>query len=493
MILTAGNVLLIGSVIIFTSIVISSKVSSRVGVPMLLLFLLVGMLFGTDGLGVEFDNIKVAQTVGMIALSIILFSGGLGTKVSEIKPVLWQGAALSTLGVVLMTFITGTFIWLILLPFKGNMSVAMDYPVCLLLAAVMSSTDSASVFNILRTQNIGLRKNLRPLLELESGSNDPMANMLTIILIQICQGGDGVTGWSVAGTFLTQFTVGAICGVIFGYAFVWLVNKINLSNPSLYPIAMLSIIFFSFSITDLLHGNGYLAVYLTGIIMGNRPLVKKRECSKFLEGVTWLCQIVMFLTLGLLVVPHELLDVALLGTLIGIFMIFLGRPIAVLLTLLPFRQPSFKAKIFASWVGLRGATPILFATYPVVAGLEGSRMIFNIVFYITILSLILQGTTLTRIAQKLDLLGAAPQSGNAFGVELPEEIDSRLWDQTVTEEMLAHGCRLKDMNIPKGVLVIMIKRGSDYLVPNGTLELQKDDQLLLIAQSNLSEEYKLQD
>jgi len=489
---SASNILLFGSIIIFTSVIISAKVSSKVGVPILLLFLVAGMFFGCDGLGIEFSNMKVAQTIGMCALSIILFTGGLSTSKSEIQPILKQGVALSSIGVILTTLITGTFIWLLMSPlhlFTGTFKVT--YPMCLLLAAVMSSTDSASVFNIL--QGVGLRKHLRPLLELESGSNDPVANILTIVLIQICQGGDSLSGWSVASTFILQVAVGILCGVLFGQGFVWVFNKIKLSNTSLYPILMLCIIFFSFSTAELFHGNGYLAVYLVGIIMGNRPLVKKQECSRFLDGVTWLCQIIMFLALGLLVTPHELWgSTALLGTIIGIFLILIGRPMAVFLTLLPFKKPNYKARLYASWVGLRGATPIIFATYPVVAGVPGAQNIFNLVFFITILSLILQGTTVIWMAKKLDMVRILPRTGNVFGVELPEEIDSKLWDMKVTDEMLKVGNKLKDMKIPQGVLVIMIKRGNDYLVPNGTRELKKDDLLLLIGERDTEKELVLQ-
>jgi len=489
---SASYVLLFGSIIIFTSVIISAKVSTKIGVPILLLFLVAGMFFGCDGFGIEFSDMRVAQTIGMFALSIILFTGGLSTSKTEIKPVLKQGAVLSSIGVILTTLITGTFIWLLMSPlhlFTGQFKVT--YPMCLLLAAVMSSTDSASVFNIL--QGVGLRKHLRPLLELESGSNDPVANILTIVLIQICQGGEDFSAWNVAVTFFLQVAVGILCGVLFGKGFVWVFNKIKLNNTSLYPILMLCIIFFSFSITDLFKGNGYLAVYLTGIIMGNRPLVKKKECAKFLDGITWLCQIIMFLALGLLVTPHELISTtAILGTIIGVFMIFIGRPLAVFISLLPFKKPNFKARLYASWVGLRGATPIIFATYPVVAGIPGSQNIFNLVFFITILSLILQGTTVIWMAKKLDMVRVLPRTGNIFGVELPEEIDSKLWDLKVTDEMLKVGNQLKDMSIPQGVLVIMIKRGDDYLVPNGTLEMKKDDLLLLIGQKDTDQELVLQ-
>lgn len=488
MVFTAINFLLVGSVLLFVSIIVS-KAGSKFGVPTLLLSLIVGMLFGSDGLGIQFSDVKNAQFLGMLSLSIILFSGGMDTKLSEVKPVVKQGIALSTIGVILMTFITGLFIYL--LTKNGKFAFTGSMSLCLLLAATMSSTDSASVFSILRTQNIGLRKHLRPMLELESGSNDPMAYMLTIALIQICQSSD-VSILGIAIRLVIQFVVGTALGYILGRVAVWIINKVNLQNASLYPIILLSIGLFTFSITELARGNGYLAAYIAGIVIGNRPIVKKRECAKFLDGLTWLCQIMMFVTLGLLVNPHELIDVAFIASLIAIFMIFVARPISVLVTLLPFKKPDYKARGFASWVGLRGAAPIIFATYPVVADITEANLIFNIVFFITILSLLIQGTTIPAMAKLFDMTRKVPKEGNDFGIELPEEIDSRLWDIKVSEEMLIHGNQLKDMNLPKGILVIMIKRDNDYIVPNGTLEILSGDTLLLIAQSDAKEDHILQ-
>lgn len=388
MIFSSENILLIGSILLFVSIVIS-KTGSRFGIPTLLLFLFVGMLFGSDGLGIQFHDKADAQFIGMVALTIILFSGGMDTKIEEIRPVWKPGVVLSTLGVFLTALLTGLFIW-----FLSGMSwsnIALPLTTSLLLAATMSSTDSASVFAILRSQKMNLKHNLRPMLELESGSNDPMAYMLTIALIQFIQStGNSMTG--VAFAFFTQFIVGLAIGYIMGQAIVLLVNKLNIGNQSLYPILVLSLAFFTFAITDLLHGNGYLAVYITGIIVGNKKIMFRREIARFVDGFNWLFQIILFLTLGLLINPSELLDVALVGLLISLFMIFLGRPLSVILCLLPFRKIPLKAKHFVSWVGLRGAVPIIFATYPVIAGVEGSNVIFNIVFFITLVSLIVQGS-----------------------------------------------------------------------------------------------------
>lgn len=480
MVFTAENILLIGSVLIFSSIIIS-KTGYRFGIPTLLLFLLVGMLFGSDGLGLQFNSAEDAQFIGMIALSIILFSGGMDTKFQDIKPVLKPGIVLSTVGVLLTTVLTGVFIYF--LSGLTHTNIELTMMASLLLAATMSSTDSASVFSLLRSQRMNLKENLRPMLELESGSNDPMAYMLTIVLIQIISSGSELSLAVVGRDLLVQFLIGGSVGYAFGRFAVWLVNRINLSNSSLYPILLLSLVFATFTITDLLKGNGYLAVYIAGVIVGNARLVYRKEINTFMNGLTWLFQIIMFLSLGLLVNPHEMLDIAAVALLIGLFMIVIARPVSVFACLLPFRNISNKARLFVSWVGLRGAVPIIFATYPVIAGIEGSQQLFNIVFFITLLSLVVQGMSISSFARWLHLDLPEEKEGNEFGVELPDEIDTKLEDMTLTTEMLAGGNRLKDMNIPKGSLVMLVKRGNEFIIPNGQVELHAGDKLLFISEN----------
>lgn len=486
MIFTAENILLIGSILLFVSIVVG-KTGYRFGVPALLLFLLVGMLFGSDGLGLQFHNAKIAQFIGMVALSVILFSGGMDTKFKEIRPILSPGIVLSTVGVFLTAFFTGLFIWYL----SGMSWTNIHFPLItsLLLASTMSSTDSASVFAILRSQKMNLKHNLRPMLELESGSNDPMAYMLTIVLIQFIQS-DGMGTGNIIGSFIIQFLVGAAAGYILGKLAILILNKINIDNQSLYPILLLSFVFFTFAITDLLRGNGYLAVYIAGMMVGNHKITFRKEIATFMDGLTWLFQIIMFLMLGLLVNPHEMIEVAVVALLIGVFMIVIGRPLSVFLCLLPFRKITLKSRLFVSWVGLRGAVPIIFATYPVVANVEGSNMIFNIVFFITIVSLIVQGTSVSFVARLLHLSTPLEKTGNDFGVELPEEIDTDLSDMTITMEMLNEADTLKDMNLPKGTLVMIVKRGDEFLIPNGTLKLHVGDKLLLISEKNKQETVK---
>ena len=474
MIFTPENVLLIGAVIWFVSILLS-KTGYKFGVPVLLVFLLIGMLLGTDGLGIRFDNYKHAQIIGMVALTIILFSGGMDTKFSDVKPILGAGVVLSTVGVVLTTLFTGFFIYGISHAFSHVIHIPLT--LALLLAATMSSTDSATVFNILRSQKMGLRNRLQPLLEFESGSNDPMAYMLTIVMIQIIQGGSAdISAWNIIFTFVLQFGFGLIFGYLLGRACVWIINKIDLQNKSLYPIMMLSFIFFIFSFTNLFNGNGYLAVYVAGIVMGNSKLTENKSISSFLDGVVWLVQIVMFLVLGMLVNPHEMFKIALPALIVGVFVIMVGRPLSVFLCLLPFKGIAKRSRVFISWVGLRGAAPIIFATYPVVEGVPGASFIFNMVFFITLTSLIIQGTTITKVADWLRLSTVKDDGPENFGVDIPEELNTILQQQVVKDEAY-----LKDYPLPEGTLVMIVERRNKYIVPNGQLFLKKGDKLLLIS------------
>ena len=342
MVLTTGNILLIGSILLFVSI-IAGKAGFRFGVPALLLFLGVGMLFGSDGLGIQFNNPNAAQFIGAMALSVILFSGGMDTKFSEIRPVLGPGIVLATVGVILTTVFTGLFIYWIVGLLDGFITLTLTES--MLLAAVMSSTDSASVFSILRGKGHGLKQNLRPVLELESGSNDPMAYMLTILLIQMIQQ-SAFDVWESLLFLAVQITLGAVLGYLLGRAALFIMNRLNVSNASLYPILLLSFIFFIFSFTDLIQGNGYLAVYIAGLVVGNARMTHKKSVSTFFGGFAWLFQIVMFLTLGLLVNPKDVIPVAGIGLLVGVFMIIAARPLMVFLCLLPFRKITRKAKVY---------------------------------------------------------------------------------------------------------------------------------------------------
>ena len=470
------NFLLVGAVLLIIS-VLAGKVAYRFGAPALLLFLGVGMLFGYNF--ISFNSAELTQFIGMIALCIILFSGGMDTKFSEIRPVIAPGVLLATLGVMVTALIVGAFVYFI----SPLLGLSISFPLALLLASTMASTDSASVFSILRTKKQGLRENLRPLLELESGSNDPMAYIMTILLVGVLSEGKAEVsvGASIA-LFFVQMIVGALLGYAFGRGTVWIINKINIGNPALYSVLLLAAVFLTFSFTSLVEGNGYLAVYIAGLVIGNHKIVFKKSLTTFFDGFAWLFQIVMFLTLGLLVNPSELVHVTGIGLLVGIFMIVVARPASVFLCLLPFRHMTTRARWFVSWVGLRGAVPIIFATYPLIAGVEHANLIFNIVFFITIVSLLIQGTTVNYMAKLLRL--AVNEKEEAFPIDLPETIKSALSEIEVVPVLLEKGDRLRDLTLPPHTLVVMIKRDDHYFVPTGNTQLVLNDKLLVLSDND---------
>ena len=472
--------LLVISLLFIVSILVG-KAGSRYGMPALLLFLGVGMLFGSDGLGlVHFDNIKLAHMVGTVALSAILFSGGLDTKISDIRPVLGPGIALATLGVLLTAVGTGIILYLLLGHRQG---VSLGVMGCLLLASTMSSTDSASVFSILRGKGLNLKHNLRPTLELESGSNDPMAYVLTTTFISlVLQGGSPHYGAAVL-TLVVQLVVGVLAGFAMGKGMVWLVNKIDIDNVALYPILVLTGSFFVFAVTFYLHGNSFLAVYIVGLIVGNSRFVHKRSTRNFFDGITWIAQLTMFLTLGLLVNPSELHQVLVPGLVISVVMIFVTRPLSVFASMAFFREYSLRDRIFVSWVGLRGAVPIIFAILCRVEGVPGSEVMFNIVFLCTLTSLVVQGTTLPIVARWLGVSEppkAKPRIDN-FDIDFPEEIKSAATEVEIISQILENGNRLMDLRLPEKTLAILVKRGDNYFVPTGKTVLHLGDHLMLLT------------
>ena len=476
--ISAEHFLFIGAILLFVA-VMAGKVAYRFNAPALLLFLAVGLFFGYDIL--SFNSPELTQFIGMISLCIILFSGGMDTKFSEIRPILAQGITLATAGVLMTALLLGCFVYLVA-PFLG---FEFSFPLALLLASTISSTDSASVFSILRTRRQGLRENLRPLLELESGSNDPMAYILVVLLIRILGGdGDEVSIGGAIFMFIVQMAVGALVGYVFGRISVWIINKININNASLYSVLLLACVFFTFSFTSLIKGNGYLAVYIAGLIVGNNKLVNKRTVTTFFDGITWLFQIIMFLMLGLLVNLDEVIQwkTLLLGGAAGIFLMLVARPIATFTCLAPFRSLSRKARTYISWVGLRGAVPIIFATYPLVAKIEGANIIFNVVFVMTILSLIIQGTTVSSVAELFGL--AFTEKESKFEEALQDKVKSAFTEIAVTENMLASGNTLNKVSLPDNTLVVMVCRDGDYFVPKGSAELQVNDKLLILSDRN---------
>ncbi|HRZ42198.1 MAG TPA: potassium/proton antiporter [Bacteroidales bacterium] len=489
---TQLEVILIGLSVLFFFSILAGKAGSRLGVPALLLFLIVGMLSGDDGLGIRFENIYIAKTISTVALCIILFSGGLDTKAREVVPVLWPGLLLSTLGVFLTALITGLLIWWIFgaTPAAGGIGLMSS----LLLASIMASTDSASVFSILRNRGLTLRGSLRPLLELESGSNDPMAYMLVITLAEIIKLNTVPNPWSVAGSILLQLVIGGGMGYAFGKLAVFTINFIKIDNTSLYPILVFTFCMFIFSATYFLHGNSYLAVYIGGLVIGNSVFVHKRTSLSFFDGLAWLSQLLMFLTLGLLVNPHELVPLIVPGLIISFLLIFISRPVSVFLCLLPFRNFKLRDKAFISWVGLRGAVPIVFAIIPLADQLPHARLIFNLVFLCTLVSLLVQGTSLSMVAGWLKLYQGPKKLKKAkdFDMLFSEEIKSVTTEIEITATILKRGNLLMDLNLPDQTLAVMVKRNDTYFIPTGKTILQEKDKLLIITDNHdaLMETYR---
>src|SRR5690606_28321447 len=484
-------VLLVMAILFFLSI-LAGKASSRFGVPALLLFLGVGMLSGSDGLGIQFENFAIAQAIGTVALCIILFSGGLDTKIEEIRPIAAQGVILATIGVFLTAFITGVIIWWVLGMTMESAGIGLLSS--LLLASTMASTDSASVFSILRSKGLHLKNNLRPMLELESGSNDPMAYVLVISLISIIQVDMATNYWAVAGSLVMQMDIGSLLGYALGKLAVRIINRIKIGNDSLYPILIFTFCIFIFSITFFAQGNGFLAVYIGGLVIGNSKFVHKRSSLNFFDGLAWMSQLIMFLTLGLLVNPSELVPIIIPGLIISLLMIFLSRPLTVFLCLLPFRKMPFKYKAYISWVGLRGAVPIIFAIFPLVADLPHARLIFNIVFFCTLVSLVIQGTSLTVVASWLNLAESPKKIKKlrAFDIDFSNDIKSVTTEIEITPSIVKKGNLLMNLSLPDNTLVVMVKRGEKYFVPTGKTTLLEKDKILIITDDHdaLIETYK---
>ena len=474
------NILLVGAMLLFAA-VFAGKAAYRLGAPALLLFLGVGMLFGYLDI-VEFDSAEFAEFIGMVAMCIILFSGGMDTKFSEIKPIMASGITMATAGVMLTAGIVGGFIYLIA-PYLGVHGITLS--MALLIAATMSSTDSASVFSILRSKKQGLQQNLRPLLELESGSNDPMAYILTVMLVGIVSDGASIDWWDAVRTFIVQMAVGGVLGYGFGRISVWIMNRINIrSIPSLYSILLLACAFFTFSFTSSVQGNGYLAVYIAGLVVGNYRIAYRNMLGTFFDSFTWLLQIILFIILGLFVNVEDLLkpDVLIMGGAVGLFMIFVARPVATFTCMLPFRTFTSKARTYISWVGLRGAVPIIFALYPITNGIEDADYIFNVVFLVTIISLVVQGTTVSGMANWLSLSYEEPES--TFKLTVPDHIRSEFSEIGVAASMLHRGDTLKDIQLPGHTLVVMVCRADKYFVPKGFTQLKPGDKLLVVSDDN---------
>ncbi|WP_299754860.1 potassium/proton antiporter [uncultured Pontibacter sp.] len=468
---TVEDILLGISILLFLSILVSKSLG-RLGVPALVLFLGVGILAGSEGIGgIYFDDAKTAQSLGTLALTLILFSGGLDTRWQSTRPVLWRGITLSTLGVLITALLVGVF---------ASYLLGFTLLEGMLLGAIVSSTDAAAVFSILRSRNIGLKNNLRPTLELESGSNDPMAYFLTVSFTFLLTNSEASL-WDLVPMFFLQMSIGAVAGVAMGFVMAWTINRINLEQDGLYPALTLAMVLFTFSFTNLLNGNGFLAVYTSSVILGNKNFIHKRSLTRFYDGIAWLMQILMFLTLGLLVFPSHVLPVLGVGVLVSLFLIFVARPISVFISMAFFKS-SWQDKVYLSWVGLRGAVPIVFATYPLLAGLNRSDMIFNIVFFIVLTSVMLQGTTLKLVADWLGLsLVEDATKRMQLGEDLGYNAKNELVELQLGPESSGIGKSLVQLQLPKTSLIVLIDRGGRFVTPNGQTVLEPYDKLMVMV------------
>ncbi len=469
--LTIENILLVGSLLLFLSIVVAKR-AYKFGVPTLLLFLVIGMLAGSDGIGgIRFDNPEIAQFIGIISLNFILFSGGFNTSWTSVKPILREGIVLSTLGVLLTAITLGVFVWYV-----------TDFTIyeSMLLGSIVSSTDAAAVFSILRSKNIALKSNLRQTLELESGSNDPMAYVLTIAFLSLVVNQDQSIGTAILLLF-KQMLLGGIAGFGFGKLSKLVINKIRLDFEGLYPVLVIALMFITFSTTDFLGGNGFLAIYISALYLGNQDLMHKKTIHRMYDGMAWLVEIVLFLTLGLLVFPSQVVPFIGIGLLISLFLILIARPVSVFLSLIFFKM-RLQRRLYISWVGLRGAVPIVFATYPLLAGIDKANMIFNIVFFISVTSVLIQGTSLSIVAKWLHM--ALPEKAKPIS-----EIDSFIADNPktamkeieITNECYAANKQVVDLGFPKNALIAMIKRNGKYITPNGSTIIMPNDLLVVLS------------
>lgn len=485
--ITVENIILIGSALLIVSI-LAKKLSRRIAIPALIIFLGVGMLAGEEGiLRIQFQSYEAAQFVGVIALNFILFNGGLSTNWKSIKPVLGQGLILSTLGVFLTAMGLGFFIyWLSSFYIDGGLGIYES----LLLGSIVSSTDAAAVFSILRSKGLSLKYNLKPTLELESGSNDPMAYFLTIAFIGFVQNPDQSL-WQMIPFFFQQIGIGAICGIAFAWLGRELINRLDIGFDGLYPVLTIGVMYFVFSATDAIGGNGFLAVYLSGLYLGNTKVAKKQTIIDLFDGLSWLMQIALFLVLGLLVTPSHLVPILGFGLLVSAFLIFIARPIGVLLSLLPFKMTGAR-RVYVAWVGLRGAVPIVFATYPLIAGIEHADVFFNVVFFVSLTSVLLQGSTIPIVAKWLNIsLPVEEKTKSPVDVLRTEGGHTFLREIMIPSDNETVGKQVVDLKFPEKGIIAMISRDNEFLTPNGMTVIKPNDMLIVLYEneSTLDEVY----
>lgn len=473
--LESVNPFLVAGLLFFMSLV-AGTLSEKIKFPALILFLAIGMLAGVDGPGgIDFNGYDIVDDIGAFALAFILFGGGFQTKWQDIKPIVTQGVILSTLGVLL----TAVFMAIPIAILER-----FSYKDAFLLGAIISSTDAAAVFSILRTQKVGVKGVLKPLLEFESGSNDPMAVFLTLTALNWFTSPE-VPVIQMLIKLTVQMTAGGIAGFLMGNLACYLIQRLKVENEALYPVWGISIVLSTFGLAEMIQGNGYLAVYVCGIVMGGGDFLYKYSLQRFHEGFAWLMQIIMFLLLGLLVNPKELahFPVISVGLLISTLLMFVARPLAVFICTV-FSRFNFNEKVFISWTGLRGAVPIILATYPLSSGHPQARYIFNLIFFVVLTSVLLQGKTLAIVARwlKLDTWVRATKSYPLAFDRTPGSGSEETREIDLLPDAAVIGQTVSELKFPEGVTILLINRGTKFLIPKGGTRLEKDDTLLIFGE-----------